>query len=122
MGKAYSDERIRSSVFAMATEPIAYSMLALDKLKGRSSDDLEKHKSLFTRRYINPARELVAQLYDGSLYITDEVICSTAGITQEELNMAREVERSLSAPQDMMSRMRAMQSSKGEMNKRQYIK
>lgn len=122
MGEAYSDERIRSSVFAMATEPIAYSMLALDKLKGRSSDDLEKHKSLFTRRYINPARELVAQLYDGSLHITDEVICSTAGITQEELNMAREVERSLSAPQDMMSRMRAMQSSKGEMNKRQYSK
>lgn len=113
MGDPYSAERIRSSVYAMSTEPIAYSMLALDKLRGKATADLEKHKSLFTRNYLNPARELVTKLLSGSMQTTDAVICSTAGITMDELNKAREVERSLNAPQDMMSRMRAMQASTG---------
>ena len=111
MGEPYSPERIRSSVYAMSTEPIAYSMLALDKLRGKATADLEKHKSLFTRNYLNPARELVTRLLGSSMQTTDAVICSTAGITTDELNKAREVERSLNAPQDMMSRMRAMQAS-----------
>ena len=113
MGEPYSTERIRSSVYAMSTEPIAYSMLALDKLRGKATEDLEKHKSLFTRNYLNPARELVTKLLGGSMQTADAVICQTAGITMEELNKAREIERSLNAPQDMMSRMRAMQASTG---------
>lgn len=111
MGVPYSDERIRSSVYAMATEPIAYSLLALDKLRGKATADLEKHKSLFTRRYLTPARELVTRLLNGSVHITDSYICMMAGISMEELGKAREIEHSLSAPQDMMSRMRAMQAS-----------
>ena len=111
MGKPYSAERIRSSVYAMSTDPIAYSMLALDKLRGKATADLEKHKSLFTRNYLNPARELVTRLLNGAMQTSDAVICSTAGITKEELDKAREIERSLNAPQDMMSRMRAMQAS-----------
>lgn len=111
MGEPYSVERIRSSVYAMSTEPIAYSILALDKLRGKATEDLEKHKSLFTRNYLSPARELVTKLLDGSLQTSDAVICSTAGITMDELNKAREIERSLTAPQDMMARMMAMQAS-----------
>lgn len=113
MGEPYSAERIRSSVYAMSTEPIAYSMLALDKLRGKATEDLEKHKSLFTRNYLNPARELVTRLLNGSLQTSDAIICSTAGITMDELNKAREIERSLNAPQDMMARMRDMQASTG---------
>lgn len=113
MGEPYSAERIRSSVYAMSTEPIAYSMLALDKLRGKATADLEKHKSLFTRNYLNPARELVTRLLGGSMETTDAVICSTAGITMDELSKAQEVERSLNAPQDMMARMKAMQASTG---------
>lgn len=113
MGEPYSAERIRSSVYAMSTEPIAYSMLALDKLRGKTTADLEKHKSLFTRNYLNPARELVTRLLGGSMETTDAVICSTAGITMDELSKAQEVERSLNAPQDMMARMKAMQASTG---------
>ncbi len=111
MGVPYSDERVRSSVYAMSTEPIAYSLLALDKLRGKATADLEKHKSQFTRRYLTPARELVTRLLNGSVQITDASICSMAGLSIDELNKAREIERSLSAPQDMMARMRAMQSS-----------
>lgn len=114
MGEAYAAERIRSSVYAMSTEPIAYSLLALDKLRGKATADLEKHKSLFTRYYLNPAHELVTRLLNGSLQTTDAVICSIAGITAEELRKAREIETALNAPQDMMARMMAMQSSGGK--------
>ncbi|WP_301196769.1 cobaltochelatase subunit CobN [Bacteroides acidifaciens] len=111
MGEPYAEERIRSSVYAMSTEPIAYSLLALDKRRGKASADLEKHKSLFTRRYLTPARELVTQLLNGSVQISDASVCAVAGITAEELAKAREIERSLSAPQDMMARMKAIQAS-----------
>ena len=111
MGEPYAEERIRSSVYAMSTEPIAYSLLALDKRRGKASADSEKHKSLFTRRYLTPARELVSRLLSGSAQISDTSVCAVAGITAEELGKAREIERSLSAPQDMMARMKAMQAS-----------
>ena len=111
MGRPYSPERIRSSVFAMSTEPIAYSLLALDKFRGKASSDLEKHRTLFTRRYLEPARELVGRLLSGAQQPTDAFICSTAGISAAELERAREIQRSLSAPQEMMARMMAMASS-----------
>lgn len=111
MGEPYPAERIRSSVQAMSAEPIAYSLLALDKRRGKASGDPERHKSLFTRRYLTPARELVTRLLDGSATTSDALVCATAGITAEELGRAREIERSLSAPQDMMARMQAMQAS-----------
>ncbi len=115
MGEPYAPERIRSSVYAMSAEPIAYSLLALDKLRGRATDDLEKHKSLFTRRYLTPARELVTRLLNGSEQISDTRICAIAGITAEELAEAQEITRALNAPQDMMARMMAMQASGGAM-------
>ncbi|MDE7374346.1 MAG: cobaltochelatase subunit CobN, partial [Odoribacter sp.] len=59
MGVPYEPERIISSVYSMATEPIAYSLLALDKQRGKADERLLKHKSLFAQRYLNPARELV---------------------------------------------------------------
>lgn len=111
MGQPYSPGRIRSSVFAMSTEPIAYSLLALDKFRGRASADLEKHRTLFTRRYLEPARELVGRLLSGVQQPTDAFICSTAGISAAELEKAREIQQSLSAPQDMMARMKAMMAS-----------
>lgn len=111
LGRPYSPERIRSSVFAMSTEPIAYSLLALDKFRGRASANLEKHRTLFTRRYLEPARELVGRLLGGAQQPTDAFICATAGISAAELEKAREIQQSLSAPQDMMARMMAMMSS-----------
>lgn len=111
MGETYSPERIRSSVFAMTTEPIAYSILALDKFRGKAEADIEKHRTLFTRRYLMPARKLVGRLLSGAQQPTDAFICSTAGISAAELYKAREVQHALSAPQDMMARMMAMASS-----------
>lgn len=111
MGESYAEERIRSSIYAMSTEPIAYSLLALDKRRGKADENIEKHTSLFTRRYLTPARELVTRLLNNSSQVSDAFICSVADITMEELHKTHEIEGSLSSPQDMMARMKAMQNS-----------
>ena len=111
MGEPYSEERIRSSVYAMTVEPIAYSILALDKLRGQAKSDVEKHKTVFAQRYLVPARELVTLLLGNPVLATDEFICRTAGITTEELAKAREIDASRKAPQGMMAMMMAMQES-----------
>ena len=113
MGVPYESARITSSVYAMSTEPIAYSLLALDKLRGRADAGTLKHKALFTQRYLNPARELVTRLLANPSLATDELICRTAGITAEELAKARAIEKQRNAPSGMMAMM--MAAASGEM-------
>lgn len=113
MGVPYEGARITSSVYAMSTEPIAYSLLALDKLRGRADAGTLKHKALFTQRYLNPARELVTRLLANPSLATDELICRTAGITAEELAKARAIEKQRNAPSGMMAMM--MAAASGEM-------
>ncbi|RRD59375.1 cobaltochelatase subunit CobN [Tannerella forsythia] len=108
MGVPYEDMRITSSVYAMATDPIAYSLLALDKLRGRVEKKTEKHRALFTQHYMNPARELVTRLLANPALASDELICRTAGITADELAKAREVEESRKSPGGMMEMMMSM--------------
>lgn len=108
MGVPYESDRITSSVYAMATEPIAYSLLALDKLRNRADGQIEKHRILFSQRYLDPARNLVTRLLANPSLATDEQICRTAGITPEELAKAREIDKSRNAPQGMMAMMMAL--------------
>ena len=105
MGVPYEPARIVSSVYSMSTEPIAYSLLALDKQRGKADERLLKHKSLFARRYLNPARELVGQQLKQSAPVTDEQICRIAGITAAELAKAREIVAERNAPKGMMAMM-----------------
>lgn len=105
IGVPYEQERITSSVYAMATDPIAYSLLALDKLRGRADAQLEKHKTLFTQRYLTPARALVTRLLANPSLSTDAFVCDVAGITAAELSKAHEIERQNNAPQNMMAMM-----------------
>ena len=119
MGVPYEPARIVSSVYSMSTEPIAYSLLALDKQRGKADERLLKHKSLFARRYLNPARELVGQQLKRSAPVTDEQICRIAGITAAELAKAREVVAGRNAPKGMM----AMMMNKGASGKKkEYTK
>lgn len=97
LGMPYDNDDIRTSVYAMATDPIAYGMLAVDKLKGRAQEGVEKHKQLFARLYLSKARNTVTQLL-GSASVSDEYICRYVGITPAELQMARKVEAMQSAP------------------------
>lgn len=112
MGIPYEDARITSSVYAMATDPIAYSLLSLDKVRGRAGGAVEKHRAVFTQRYLNPARDLVTRLLATSSPATDELICRTAGITADELAKAHKFEKRRNAPSGMMSMM--MVKSKGD--------
>ena len=105
MGVPYEAARITSSVFAMATDPIAYSLLALDKLRGKADAQAERHKTLFTQRYLNPARSIVAQLIDNPAMVNDAYVCRIAGITPEQLAEAHEIDKAKSAPQNMMAMM-----------------
>lgn len=97
LGVPYDNDDVRTSVYAMATDPIAYGMLAVDKLKGRAQEGVEKHKQLFDRLYLSKARNTVTQLL-GSASVSDEYICRYVGITPAELKMARKVEAMQAAP------------------------
>lgn len=83
-GVPYSPEKVRSSVLAMSADPIAYSVAAFDRESGKVTDDQLKSKVFFTRRYLNPAKELVNGVLDGRP-VTDELVCRVAGITPEKL-------------------------------------
>lgn len=108
MGVPYEPARITSSVYAMATEPIAYSLLALDKLRNRADGQAEKHQTFFTQRYLEPAHDLVTRLLVNPSLASDEWVCRIAGITPEELAKAREIDKSRNAPQGMMAMMMAL--------------
>lgn len=105
MGIPYESERITSSVYAMATEPIAYSLFALDKERGKATESVGKHRSIFTQQYLTPARLLVERLIANPSLATDGLICRTAGITPQELAKAREIEAERNAPKGMMAAM-----------------
>ncbi|MDR0510433.1 MAG: cobaltochelatase subunit CobN [Rikenellaceae bacterium] len=81
---AYAGDKVRSTVEAMSVDPIAYGVAKLDRLAGRASEEQHGNKSLFTQRYILPARALVGRLLAGAA-ATDELICSTAHISAAEL-------------------------------------
>lgn len=111
LGIPYEDVRITSSVVAMATDPIAYSLLALDKQMGRVNSDIEKHQSQFSRQYLQPARTLVNQLLKGELKADDALVCRLAHITPDQLAKAKKVEED-TKPMDMMAMMQMMGSMK----------
>lgn len=108
MGEPYTPERIESSVYAMTIEPLAYSLLALDKYNGKDVGNIEKHKSLFTKKYIMPATKTVQDLYKNSNSVTDKQICEIAGIDEEALAKARMINQSSNAPQKIFETMMNM--------------
>ena len=103
MGVPYEDIRITSSVYAMATEPIAYSLMALDKMRHRADEQTLKHKAVFTQKYLNPAHDLVTKLLTNPALGNDEFICKVADISIEELVKAHKVEKAHNMTQNMMS-------------------
>lgn len=105
MGVPYEADRITSSVYAMTVDPVAYSLLALDKMRGKAVADAERQKSLFTVRYLSPARSLVARILANQVVADDALVCQVAGITLEQLEKVRAIDRSLQAPQGMMAMM-----------------
>ena len=108
MGKPYQPAQIESTVYAMSTEPVAYGLLGIDRAKGKDVEGVEKQLSVFNRRYVAPAKRIVARLLAQGRPADDRQLCSIAGISMQELEHARTVAKSLEAPPDMMSMMAQM--------------
>lgn len=62
-------------------------------------------KKSFTARYLSPARSLVARILAGQVVADDALVCQVTGITSEQLEKARLIDRSLQVPQGMMAMM-----------------
>ena len=114
MGVPYEAARIESSVYSMATDPIAYGLFGLDRLRGKADADVLKRKTIFTERYLDPAKRLVGRLLNGQEKVDDGFICRVAGITKEELAQAREIDQNRNAPKGMMAMMMAAAAKQPE--------
>lgn len=108
MGEPYQPAQIESTVYAMSTEPVAYGLLGIDRAKGKDVAGVEKQLSVFNRKYVAPAKRIVARLLAQGRPADDRQLCSIAGISMQELEHARTVAKSLEAPPDMMTMMARM--------------
>ena len=114
MGVPYEAARIESSVYSMASDPIAYGLFGLDRLRGKADADVLKRKTIFTERYLDPAKRLVGRLLNGQEKVDDGFICQVAGITKEKLAQAREIDQNRNAPKGMMAMMMAAAAKQPE--------
>jgi Cobalamin biosynthesis protein CobN and related Mg-chelatases len=89
-GVPYEPNKIRSSVFAMTTDPIAYSLAALDRHRNRLSDQQINNKVYFTNHYGKPAKAIVSQILNGR-NVENAWICEIAGISGKELEEAQAI-------------------------------
>jgi len=107
LGVPYSEGDIRSSVFSMTVDPLAYCKYNIDRLLNRADPSAEKSKYKFADKYIAPAKALVSRLYGNDGAATDELICGAAGITKAQLDESREIMRRQNAPKGMLAMMMA---------------
>ena len=114
LGEVYTPAHIESSVYAMSTDPIAYSQLAIDKLQHRVPADFERRAALFTQKYLVPARQLVGRLLHQEGMVPDALVCQVAHISPKQLAESREVYAALTQPHGgMMAAMMAKGGQKG---------
>jgi len=107
LGVPYASSNIDNSVLAMTTDPIAYSLLALDAMRGDDTEDASRNKSHFTAKYLDPAKRLVLDILANPSVSNDATICRVAKITQQELDSARSIHAE-QQPVDMLAMMMAM--------------
>ena len=108
LGVPYEAERINSSIVEMCTDPVAYSLFTLDKVRGKASEALLKHRSEFNSRYLYPAKALVQSLIGNASEVTDAYVCKVGNLSQADLERAHKIYEDLTAPSDMMKMMMGM--------------
>lgn len=89
-GIPYTSEKILSSVMAMSADPIAYSVAALDRQRGKVTEVQLKNKAFFTQHYLEPAKTLVRQILGGKA-VNNALICNVADITENDLTEAKTI-------------------------------
>ena len=89
-GVPYEPEKIYSSVMAMTVDPIAYSVAALDRQRGKVTGKHLKNRVYFNEHYVRPARKLVDQILGGYV-VDDALICRVANITEKKLEESKAI-------------------------------
>lgn len=110
MGIPYDKDKLKSTILAMTVDPIAYSLLTLDKQRGKIKDNKSEGLA-FTGRYVIPARTLVSNILAENRIATDTEICKIAGITMDDLQNARAINEDINGSKDLFSKMMVMGSS-----------
>ena len=108
LGVPYEAARINSSLLEMCTDPVAYSLFTLDKVRGKATEALLKRRSEFNSRYLYPAKALVQSLIGTSSEVTDAYICKVGNLSPADLQRAHKIYEDLTAPSDMMKMMSGM--------------
>lgn len=114
MGVPYDNQSLHTTVMAMCADPIAYACFAVDKQRGRATNNVIKQRSVFTQRYLYPAQKLVSRLLTNPALGNQQMVCSTLGITPTELKKAHDISDALNAPANMMAMMKGMKGMKGK--------
>ena len=108
LGVPYEAARINSSLLEMCTDPVAYSLFTLDKVRGKATEALLKRRSEFNSRYLYLAKALVQSLIGTSLEVTDAYVCKVGNLSPADLQRAHKIYEDLTAPSDMMKMMAGM--------------
>ena len=108
LGVPYEAARINSSLLEMCTDPVAYSLFTLDKVRGKATEALLKRRSEFNSRYLYPAKALVQSLIGTSSEVTDAYVCKVGNLSPADLQRAHKIYEDLNAPSDMMKMMAGM--------------
>lgn len=108
LGVPYEAARINSSLLEMCTDPVAYSLFTLDKVRGKATEALLKRRSEFNSRYLYPAKALVQSLIGTSSEVTDAFVCKVGDLSPADLQRAHKIYEDLTAPSDMMKMMAGM--------------
>ncbi|MDO4707423.1 MAG: cobaltochelatase subunit CobN [Porphyromonadaceae bacterium] len=87
-GEAYSPERLKTTVVAMSSDPIAYAKAKLDGL--RDKRNYTQNKRTFHQKYLKPANALVERLLSGQK-ADDAIVLTYLGINANELERAQEL-------------------------------
>lgn len=107
-GVPYESDKVNSSVIAMSADPIAYSLATLDVQRKKITEEQLKNKPFFTKKYLEPAKQLVTQILNGKTVDTT-FICTIAGISKKDFAESKKV---LTPPRRSMPAMMASSSSK----------
>ncbi|MDR0938347.1 MAG: cobaltochelatase subunit CobN [Mediterranea sp.] len=93
-GVPYPADKISSTVYAMATDPIAYGMAALDRLRGSVDERQLARKAYFTEHYLAPAKAIVARVLGGQ-QPTEAWIAQVSGIDKLADKESKEAKRAI---------------------------
>lgn len=105
MGLSYNEADVKSSIYSMTTDPLAYSLFALDRIQRKVKSDLNQHKFQFDRQYRLRAERLVTQWYNNTDSISAEQLAAITGLPDSLINKARALTAERNAPKGMMAMM-----------------